>query len=294
MNLIKKPHADFAKRLRAKCAQVGNVAEICRGTGINRQQFQKYLDGTNVPKPEVLRRICAYLHITESDLIGPSSQAPQPAAFGSAWAVVTALEQAFRSIERVSQGGLSTSPGELQAGHHFCYFPLQGADGMLLRSLLTVSENGSGLMFRRLTLFPSKPESIHCVARGKNTGVVVHNAHGCYLVGTSTEPPFCPSIMAFDTSAGGNIQLRSGIALVRTAHSHYACRVVLESLPGTPRAREIIRRLGPIPVDAASVPAFVAKALSTTGGQTHRNQVTPVTADEMLSFVASSKSSAYG
>ncbi len=48
------PHQNFAANLLALCNRHGTIASVCRLLGINRQQFNKYLAGTNLPGPAIL------------------------------------------------------------------------------------------------------------------------------------------------------------------------------------------------------------------------------------------------
>ena len=61
-------HFKFAANLRRKCADFGSIAEVCRGVGINRQQFNKYLAGNSIPNALTLRKICIFLDIQEQSL----------------------------------------------------------------------------------------------------------------------------------------------------------------------------------------------------------------------------------
>jgi transcriptional regulator with XRE-family HTH domain len=68
------PVDDFARNLRILCTTHRSVSEVCRLTGINRQQFGRYLNGTYRPSRHNLRRICDILGVHESDLTLPASQ----------------------------------------------------------------------------------------------------------------------------------------------------------------------------------------------------------------------------
>ncbi len=65
------PHANFARNLKILCSAHRSVADICRRTGINRQQFGRYLNGTYRPSRHNLMRICEVLGVKESDLALP-------------------------------------------------------------------------------------------------------------------------------------------------------------------------------------------------------------------------------
>ena len=68
------PIDDFARNLRTLCTAHRSVSEVCRLTGINRQQFGRYLKGTYRPSPFNLRRICDILGVHESDLLLPATE----------------------------------------------------------------------------------------------------------------------------------------------------------------------------------------------------------------------------
>ena len=68
------PVDDFARNLRTLCTAHRSVSEVCRLTGINRQQFGRYLNGTYRPSRFNLRRICEILGVQQSDLMLPAAE----------------------------------------------------------------------------------------------------------------------------------------------------------------------------------------------------------------------------
>ncbi len=64
---------DFARNLQTLCTTRRSVAEICRLTEINRQQFGRYLNGIYRPSRFNMRRICEFFGIHESDLMLPAA-----------------------------------------------------------------------------------------------------------------------------------------------------------------------------------------------------------------------------
>jgi|TARA_Y100000031_G_C8244983_1_gene397610 transcriptional regulator with XRE-family HTH domain len=64
---------DFSRNLRKLCSTHRSFSEICRLTGINRQQFGRYLNGTYRPSRFNLRRICEVFGVHESDLLLPTA-----------------------------------------------------------------------------------------------------------------------------------------------------------------------------------------------------------------------------
>lgn len=72
----------FARELRRHCARKGSIGQLCKATGINRQQFNKYLAGQMLPGARTMRKICSYLGVSEEHLMsgGQAVTAPPPAA----------------------------------------------------------------------------------------------------------------------------------------------------------------------------------------------------------------------
>lgn len=60
--------------LKYICSFYPSIAEICREIGINRQQFNRYLNGDNCPRSYNLNQICRYFGLSKSELMLPHSQ----------------------------------------------------------------------------------------------------------------------------------------------------------------------------------------------------------------------------
>ena len=67
----------FKKTLTKLIEKQSSVAEICRRTGINRQQFHKYLNGNNIPTVSKLFLIARVLNVSLEELLGQSPKLPQ-------------------------------------------------------------------------------------------------------------------------------------------------------------------------------------------------------------------------
>lgn len=64
---------DFAKNIRYVCGYYKSVSDVCRKTGINRSQFGKYISGTIMPSPYILRKICDFFGVDYREIILPHS-----------------------------------------------------------------------------------------------------------------------------------------------------------------------------------------------------------------------------
>lgn len=65
----------FAENLRKECQRIGSVAELCRISGINRQQVNKYLAGQMMPTARTLQRLSESLGVPEEALFAVGANA---------------------------------------------------------------------------------------------------------------------------------------------------------------------------------------------------------------------------
>lgn len=63
--------AQFSENLKRLISSAPSVAEACRQIGINRTQFNRYLNGESYPRPDVLRQICDYFGVDARILMEP-------------------------------------------------------------------------------------------------------------------------------------------------------------------------------------------------------------------------------
>lgn len=73
--------SDFSQNLKLMCRYEKSVSEVCRAIDINRQQFNKYLNGTSKPSSYNLQRICEYFQVQLSDFHLPPLEFADQAKF---------------------------------------------------------------------------------------------------------------------------------------------------------------------------------------------------------------------
>lgn len=62
-SIFEQFRTQFTGALRMLCEKRGSVNAVCRELGINRQQFAKYLSGTNLPSAYVIQRLILYFAV---------------------------------------------------------------------------------------------------------------------------------------------------------------------------------------------------------------------------------------
>lgn len=276
-------HRCFGANLRSYCYQHASIAEVCKGIGINRQQFNKYLAGQSLPNATTLRRICGFLKISEEKLFTSI-----PENKGSATGAVRSKMHSLRSqqnnailanisgdLSSLSNGTLDGATQALLPGYYHCYFPLPGNERFLMRSLVKVSLLQGTLVFQRLTIFPSRARKGSYLAKSKHFGIIAANSHEIYFFGINSSAPHQLSFMSFERLNNGMPRLLSGLAITRTATEPLAARVCLQYLGLNPSVRPLLLTLGPIGTDNTSLDPFVLSAVSPQQGACS-NRISPM------------------
>ncbi len=65
---------DLADNLRLLCSTESSISETCRRVGMNRQQFNKYLNGTSRPSAGNLRKIANYFGVRPAEMLLPPDE----------------------------------------------------------------------------------------------------------------------------------------------------------------------------------------------------------------------------
>lgn len=252
-------HSKFAANLRRKCAEFGSIADVCRGVGINRQQFNKYLAGNSIPNALTLRKICTYLGIQEQSLF-----------FDGEAQVVSS--NGGRELSGFSHGGLSgflTSARkhfdfhvqDLPAGFYYCFFPLHNVPGMLVRSLVVIRQNGRQKNFVRLTVFPSSGKTSRPLAKGRHKGIIFANETEVYFLGVNRHAPRQLSLMTLEKADGTSNGFFTGMILTRSGKTLISSRFCLMYAEQQQDVRKLFRELGIIHESDANLASVVMATL---------------------------------
>ena len=147
--------SDLARNLRFLCDFEKSVSEVCRLIGINRQQFSKYLNGTSLPSPFNMQRICTYFAIRPADLMLPHEE------------LAARFEYRAAGGERRAgpgrQGGLAGAfPGDRAglrryAGYYLTHCHSFSWEGYVLKAISHVFER-DGLFFTKTIERTRDPE----------------------------------------------------------------------------------------------------------------------------------------
>lgn len=250
---------EFAGNLRRKCAEYNTIAEVCDGIGINRQQFNKYLAGSALPNALTLRRICSFFDIQEQSLF--LSAAPPTNERRKAEGEMKPFGHSPRNIISLAHLNYDFLVESLREGAYYCYFPMDNAPGMLIRSLMIVRRFGRKASFIRLTVFPSSGKGAKFLARGRHQGSILANDTEIYFLGTNRYPPHQLSLITIERANGSGNTFFTGVILTRSGTNLINSRMCLMYVNGEKTARQMVGELGFVHESDASIEPVIIAAL---------------------------------
>ena len=138
--------------LRALCEKEKSVTHVCNETGINRQQFAKYLDGRSMPSFENAMRIADYFDITCEELFGFRTVRDVvgfefPVAIDEN-SLAYKANRAIEAIESASENGEPPANG-----YYFCYVNAASDNPQFsrsyIKSLMRIERVGNEIVTER-------------------------------------------------------------------------------------------------------------------------------------------------
>lgn len=233
--------AIFAANLTRLCKQQKSIAQVCRATGINRQQMNKYLAGDLVPREATRARLCSYFGVSDRDLFeearpsrtyGPKA----PLSTGAVKDEGLALQELATTMKSFEIEG-STS---LKPGLYFAYFLTPHEPSSLMRSLIVVRSDSGITSFRRLTGRSEAKGSWWSHFRGDHRGIVVERRHWLYFVAMNQVGCQEPTLLVLRWLTHSEAML-SGHASILNPSGPVVTAVVLKQCPPRMTLRAAIR-----------------------------------------------------
>lgn len=254
-------HDIFAANLRGLCEKFGSISEVSRQAGINRQQFNRYLSGQNIPNRRTISRLAKFLGVEEATLFSSRKEpAKKDSAAGSGDVLSEGLHMPAPR-ELAQEGGVQTM---MQPGYYCCYFPLQGSNQFLVKSVMKIVSKGNCKYFSRRTLFRSASSQKATLAQGKHRGVILANSSDIYLVGVNTLTPHHLSMIVLERQQIAGSNVLQGLSITRGTTAHFASRVCIERIgTGASAIKRQIKTLGILPVSSPDLNPTIALLMTT-------------------------------
>lgn len=283
------PKKHFATNLRTECLRFKSIAHICRGTGINRQQFNKYLAGQFLPNQNTRKKLSAFLGIAEDKLFRDPNAIVHDEVTSSSDAVpikknlLVFLTQAAETLAQLGLGS-PTKKSNFQSGYYLCYFPLQGYQDILVRTLVKISKRDNFTVFNRHTFFKSAQFPARTISKSRHLGIILESRNETYLLATKTSEPFHLSVMTISDNPNYGGTIKMGLALTRGTNNSFSSRVCLQFVGSEFSAGKHCAKLsGVVKSNDPSVPQSIALAMAAKS-ETIQGQLGIPNIEEMLMF----------
>lgn len=150
---------NFSRNLKSLCADHGSISQICRDIGINRQQFNRYLNGASMPSAHNLRRIARHFDLNEETLFASplDFEDSQKAAFPDQG---DKTAEAFLAPYRKQQKNLRR-----YLGFYHSFFCTPSWEGRIFCSLVRFIEKDGLIVCKSYENATSGDESVKQISR---------------------------------------------------------------------------------------------------------------------------------
>lgn len=249
---------DLAENLRLLCSYGRSASDICRRAGVNRQQFNKYLNGHSRPSLPTLRRLCDFFGLDDHEILLDADRFRE---------LIKLRPPRFRNnpntLERELERLIKSTPAsrlllEQHEGYYHIYVCPDPARRYFLRSLGRIYQE-DGHWFSKsidrqlddLFMLPSTLKYTGVVLECFNQIVVFERERGSgrsifttYLYGSEYQYlNYLPGLMMNAMSDG--------------AHHIYCIRVVWHYLGKNPNLRDALGQCGVINSEKETLADFI-------------------------------------
>ena len=241
----------FGKDLKDLVLARGTIAQACKETGINRQQFNKYLAGQILPGVRTMRKICSYLGVTEEQLM---SGRPTPAA-GERRSVRTEIDLGFAA-------STSIPPHQtlLRNGFYRAYFPVRNHPNLVARWLVHITNGPDGTQIHTCrNRFRNGAAMGYAADRIKYRGPMVYGPGEARFMGTARTPVNLHGSISVNLQPVVGRDYFSAMVLTSRAEGPLALSGVMHFLGADCTARRALAGMGIVSLDdPAADPVIVS------------------------------------
>lgn len=200
----------FAANLRRLTLTKKSQAQVARDLGINRQQFNSYLSGKNLPNESIIDKVCAYFDVEVGDMFKEFEDSSELKYLEN----ITFKHKLF--LDRFFRHERATKQANIASGSYYVFFEVPTDPEMVTCSLLAVDRQGALTTFRRITRLRDGVSSQLLRGMGANSGIILNRAGVLYLLGCDTITDWMPSLLVATSQPSstilftGNAQVKYG------------------------------------------------------------------------------------
>ncbi len=221
---------NFEVNLQRLCAQKKSISLVSRELGINRQQFSRYLNGTNRPGSYLLKKICDYFGIASDDIDLPPEQFAELVDGLPGEATVLRLPTEL-SNELLAVAARSLPHLDRHVGFHFRYYYAYAFPGYVFKTLTAVRKLGTYYCTKQIVRVPGANAPTHTPLIFKYNGLLLDFCDRLFLVERLQSKEGSLSQSVFAPLYRPGVRLMSGVAnsvASSTGSDPAATRTVME------------------------------------------------------------------
>ena len=233
---------DLPENLKLLCSYARSVSDVCRRTGLNRQQFNRYLNGQAKPSLRTLRRICDFFGFDDNELLLDHGQFREIVRLRPPRLEAT-FDGAHEFVEQLRPriDGHIANPHKY-LGYFHAYWRPSRYPGTIYRNLVWIHEKNGALLSKQVERLSG--ENIGLPRRMTYSGIVYGAGDRIMVTERETTIGHCMWHTALYATDYEQPTYLPGLMLgvmPDTAHQIIAYRVVWQFLGAAPDLRACLR-----------------------------------------------------
>jgi len=235
--------SEFSANLSLLCSHYRSISDVCRRMGMNRQQFNKYLNGQVHPSRHNMQRLCDFFGVTESEILMEAHRFAQLVGLRKRPMDKADLDVPLRHLERILA---RSQPVGRYAGYYYRYFYSFGNKGCIIRSLASIAIRDERGYFKNIEVLRD-PDTGRWRGNNKYEGMVFQLADRLQVVEYETREVNSITAMTLYPSYRHRIDVLMGVQTggpTRRGRKPGASRVAMEYLGPDIDLRRAMRQTG--------------------------------------------------
>ena len=242
----------MSKNLREFCLQRGSILKVCREIGINRQQFNRYLNGETIPRKEMIQKICDYFEISAFQLFCPPDSDYLFAVKGDNIAARPEFSEFINSIEKVDEK-------RLPAGMYYAYTITSKDSSRIVRSLTIVKHQHNYTHFRRLVGHAENRQSPWYRSKRDHQGIILERSNFFYFAAVDKLNAHAPTLMIMHWAPVNRLLSGSGTVLTRSGSE--IVKIVMEPIDENITVKSALKKCVSLETISEEIPGQIRHML---------------------------------
>ncbi|MEM6636555.1 MAG: helix-turn-helix transcriptional regulator [Pseudomonadota bacterium] len=253
----------FAETLRTLCQQRRSISAVARAIGVNRQQFQKYINGQTFPSPNMRLRIARHFGVPMEDFLNPDT--------------LPKLSQSAYQPEDETRWGEKAWDGELNrlrqySGIYHVHFITPAFADFVHVGVCNIREQNDAM--QTAFFIRSRDPKTGLLHRSHLVGTLNLRSERLFIVERSKKARDRFSQTILLPTHGDRMRYLNGISLGLTWHPAsrpYASRTIWRRARTSSSLRDAIRTCGLFPIRSPSIDAQVRNFFLSVGSDLSEN-----------------------